>query len=469
MTENAEKFLWGVATSAYQIEGATQEDGRGPSIWDAFAQRPGAIRDGSTGEPACDHYRRYEEDIALMQSLGVRAYRFSVAWPRILPEGRGRINPKGLAFYDRLVDRLLASGITPFLTLYHWDLPLALEERGGWRSRETAFAFAEYAEAVARALADRVPFFATLNEPWCSAFLGHWTGEHAPGLRNLEAALRAAHHLLLGHGLAVEALRAAGARRVGIVLNFAPAYGEDPEAVDVADRYHNRFFLDPILGKGYPESPFRDPPPVPILSRDLELVARPLDFLGVNYYAPVRVAPGTGTLPVRYLPPEGPATAMGWEVYPEGLYHLLKRLGREVPWPLYVTENGAAYPDLWTGEAVVEDPERVAYLGPTWRPPSGPGKKGWTSGATSSGASWTTLSGPSATPGASASTTWTSPARGASPKGAPSGTGSGSRGPRPKCPARGAGPKTQRRPGRRRSPPLPAGCTRRRARGSGRR
>ena len=362
MTENAEKFLWGVATSAYQIEGATQEDGRGPSIWDAFAQRPGAIRDGSTGEPACDHYRRYEEDIALMQSLGVRAYRFSVAWPRILPEGRGRINPKGLAFYDRLVDRLLASGITPFLTLYHWDLPLALEARGGWRRRETAFAFAEYAEAVARALADRVPFFATLNEPWCSAFLGHWTGEHAPGLRNLEAALRAAHHLLLGHGLAVEALRAAGARRVGIVLNFAPAYGEDPEAVDVADRYHNRFFLDPILGKGYPESPFRDPPPVPILSRDLELVARPLDFLGVNYYAPVRVAPGTGTLPVRYLPPEGPATAMGWEVYPEGLHHLLKRLGREVPWPLYVTENGAAYPDLWTGEAVVEDPERVAYL-----------------------------------------------------------------------------------------------------------
>ena len=255
MTENAEKFLWVVATSAYQIEWATQEDGRGPSIWDAFAQRPGAIRDGSTGEPACDHYRRYEEDIALMQSLGVRAYRFSVAWPRILPEGRGRINPKGLAFYDRLVDRLLASGITPFLTLYHWDLPLALEERGGWRSRETAFAFAEYAEAVARALADRVPFFATLNEPWCSAFLGHWTGEHAPGLRNLEAALRAAHHLLLGHCIAVEALRAAGARRVGIVINFAPAYGEDPEAVDVADRYHNRFFLDPILGKWYPESP----------------------------------------------------------------------------------------------------------------------------------------------------------------------------------------------------------------------
>lgn len=362
MAENAEKFLWGVATSAYQIEGATQEDGRGPSIWDTFARRPGAIRDGSTGEPACDHYHRYEEDIALMQSLGVGVYRFSVAWPRILPEGRGRINPKGLAFYDRLVDRLLAAGITPFLTLYHWDLPQALEDRGGWRSRETAFAFAEYAEAVARTLADRVPFFATLNEPWCSAFLGHWTGEHAPGLRNLEAALRAAHHLLLGHGLAVEALRAAGAKRVGIVLNFAPVYGEDPEAVDVADRYHNRYFLDPILGRGYPESPFQDPPPTPILSRDLELVARPLDFLGVNYYAPVRVAPGTGPLPVRYLPPEGPVTAMGWEVYPEGLYHLLKRLGREVPWPLYITENGAAYPDLWTGEAVVEDPERVAYL-----------------------------------------------------------------------------------------------------------
>jgi len=357
-----ESFLFGAATSAYQVEGATREDGRGPSIWDVFSQRPGAIRDGSSGEPACDHYRRFREDIAWMRWLGLKAYRFSVAWPRILPEGKGRINPKGLAFYDRLVDALLAEGITPFLTLYHWDLPWALEERGGWRSRETAYAFAEYAALVARALSDRVPYFATLNEPWCSAFLGHFTGEHAPGLRNLEAALRAAHHLLLGHGLAVEALRATGAKQVGIVLNFTWVEGEDEEAVDRADRYHNRFFLDPLLGRGYPESPFANPPSVPIHPKDLERMARPLDFLGVNYYTRARVARGEGPYPVRYLPPERPTTAMGWEVYPEGLYRLLKRLAQETPWPLFITENGAAYPDLWRGEEVVEDPERVAYL-----------------------------------------------------------------------------------------------------------
>ena len=356
------QFLFGAATSAYQIEGAASEDGRGLSIWDIFAQKPAAIADGSSGEVACDHYHRYPEDIALMRWLGLQAYRFSVAWPRILPEGRGRLNPKGLAFYDRLVDALLEAGITPFVTLYHWDLPWALEERGGWRSRETAHAFAEYAAIVARALADRVPFFATLNEPWCSAFLGHWTGEHAPGERNLEAALKAAHHLLLGHGLAVEALRAHGAKEVGLVLNFAPVYGEDEEAVKRADAYHNRFFLDPVLGRGYPESPFVNPPPMPIQEGDLEIIARPLDFLGVNYYSRARVAPGEGVYPVRYLPPEGEVTDMGWEVYPEGLYDLLKRLSRETSLPLYITENGAAYPDRWQGEEVVEDPKRVAYL-----------------------------------------------------------------------------------------------------------
>lgn len=356
-----EPFLFGVATSAYQIEGSTHVDGRGPSIWDVFAARPGAIADGATGEPACDHYRRYREDVALMGWLGVRAYRFSVAWPRVLPEGRGRVNPKGLAFYERLVDALLEAGITPFLTLYHWDLPWALEVQGGWRGRETAYAFAEYARVVARALADRVPFFATLNEPWCSAFLGHFTGEHAPGLRSLEAALKAAHHLLLGHGLAVEALRAEGAKRVGIVLNFTPVEGEE-EARERADRYHNRFFLDPILGLGYPESPFRSALTPPIRPGDLDLIARPLDFLGVNYYTVARVAPGEGVYPVRYLPPEGEATALGWAVRPDGLYGLLKRLGALVPWPLYVTENGAAYEDRWAGEGVVEDPLRVAYL-----------------------------------------------------------------------------------------------------------
>jgi beta-glucosidase len=355
-------FLFGAATSAYQIEGAASEDGRGLSIWDVFARKPGAIADRSTGDVACDHYHLYSEDIALMRWLGLQAYRFSVAWPRILPEGRGRINPKGLAFYDRLVDALLEAGITPFLTLYHWDLPWALEEQGGWRSRETAHAFAEYAEIVGRALGDRVPSFATLNEPWCSAFLGHWTGEHAPGEKNLDAALKAAHHLLLGHGLAVEALRAAGVKEVGLVLNFAPVYGEDEEAVKRADIYHNRFFLDPVLGRGYPESPFLNPPPMPIQEGDLEIIARPIDFLGVNYYSRARVARGEGLYPVRYLPLENPVTYMGWEVYPQGLYDLLKRLARETSMPLYITENGAAYPDRWQGEEVVEDPERVAYL-----------------------------------------------------------------------------------------------------------
>lgn len=353
-------FLFGASTSAYQVEGAIGRDGRGPSIWDAFARRPGAILDGSLADPASDHYGRYREDVALMRDLGLRAYRFSVAWPRVFPEGRGTLNPKGLAFYERLVDALLEAGILPFVTLYHWDLPLALEGSGGWRVRDTAYAFAEYAGRVARALADRVPFFATLNEPWCSAFLGHWTGEHAPGIRSLEAALAAAHHLLLAHGLAVGALRAEGAKQVGIVLNFTPVYGE-AEAVDRADRYHNRFFLDPLLGRGYPENPFLSGG-VPLRPGDLEVIASPLDFLGVNYYTRARVAPGEGVYPMRYLPPEGPVTAMGWEVYPEGLYALLKRLGQETPWPLYVTENGAAYEDTWDGGPVVEDRLRVAYL-----------------------------------------------------------------------------------------------------------
>ncbi len=355
-------FLFGVATSAYQIEGHTRADGRGLSIWDVFAARPGAVADGATGEPACDHYRRYREDIALLRWLGVGAYRFSVAWPRVLPEGRGKVNPKGLAFYERLVDALLEAGITPFLTLYHWDLPWALEAQGGWRNRETAYAFAEYARTVARALADRVPFFATLNEPWCSAFLGHLTGEHAPGMRSLEAALKAAHHLLLGHGLAVEALRAEGVKQVGIVLNFTPVEGEDEEVLDRADRYHNRFFLDPLLGLGYPESPFRSALEPPVQPGDLEIIAQPLDFLGVNYYTVARVAPGEGVYPVRYLPPEGEVTGLGWAVRPDGLHGLLKRLGTLIPWPLYVTENGAAYEEVWQGEEILEDPLRVAYL-----------------------------------------------------------------------------------------------------------
>ena len=355
-------FIFGAATSAYQIEGATAEDGRGPSIWDVFARRPGAIKDGSSGDVACDHYHRWREDISLMRYLGLEAYRFSIAWPRILPEGKGRINPKGLAFYDRLVDALLEAEITPFVTLYHWDLPWALEAQGGWRNRDTAYAFAEYAYLVGQSLGDRVDFFATLNEPWVSAFIGNWTGEHAPGLKNLGLAIRSAHHLLLAHGEAVKALRDAGVKNIGIVLNLTHVDGDPEEAVILADAYHNRYFLDPLLGLGYPKEIFREAPEPPIRTGDMETIALPLDFLGINYYSRIRVTLGQGPYPVRYLPPENPLTGMGWEVYPEGLYHLLKRLSVYSPWPLYITENGAAYPDLWQGEEVVEDPERVAYL-----------------------------------------------------------------------------------------------------------
>ena len=355
-------FIFGAATSSYQIEGATQEDGRGLSIWDVFANMPGAIIDGSSGEPACDHYHRWREDLDILQWLGIDAYRFSVAWPRILPEGRGKPNPAGLAFYDRLVDGLLERGITPFLTLYHWDLPQALEEKGGWRNRETAYAFAEYAEVVGRALGDRVSSFATLNEPWCSAILGHYLGVHAPGVKDIKATLSAVHHLLLGHGLAVDALRATGVEKIGIVLNFAWIDGMDEEAVDIAERYHNRLFLDPLLGKGYPEIPFRSPHRIPWMDGDLGQITQPLDFLGVNYYTRARVDHGEGAYPIRYLEPERAVTDMGWEIYPEGLYKILKRLSSEASWPIYITENGAAFPDRWQGEDVVEDPMRVEYL-----------------------------------------------------------------------------------------------------------
>lgn len=255
-----ENFVWGAATAAYQIEGAAQDDGRGPSIWDTFCRTPGKVYAGHTGDIACDHYHRYADDVALMAELGLQAYRFSVAWPRIQPDGSGPVNPRGLDFYDRLVDSLIERGIDPIITLYHWDLPQTLDDRGGWTNRETAEHFAEYATAVHTRLGDRVRTWTTLNEPWCSSYLGYGNGYHAPGQEDPAAAFTAIHHLLLGHGLAARALRSAGAEVIGITINPADVQPADPdsandaEAVRLVDGLHNRIFLDPLLKGAYPEA-----------------------------------------------------------------------------------------------------------------------------------------------------------------------------------------------------------------------
>jgi beta-glucosidase len=377
-------FLWGAATSSYQIEGATREDGRGPSIWDQFAATPGAVYQGHTGDVAADHYHRMQEDVNLMAEMGLGAYRFSIAWPRILPQGTGAVNAPGLDFYDRLVDALLAKGITPLATLYHWDLPLLLHERGGWLNRDTAYAFADYAEVVARRLGDRVAWWITQNEPWVAAYLGYGVGIHAPGLRDICSAVTAGHHLLLSHGLAVPRLRALtrGAAQVGITLNLYPVYPADdrPEtarAAEQADAFLNRWFLDPLYHGRYPDQLFADlgvaEPPVE--DGDLALISAPTDFLGVNYYSRrvVRARPAgsargpwtpSGYEEVAALPGATyTQMGMGWEVYPQGLTDLLVRLTEDyAPSALLVTENGAAYEDRWDGEGVISDPERLEYV-----------------------------------------------------------------------------------------------------------
>ncbi len=364
-------FVWGTATSAYQIEGAVCEDGRGPSIWDTFSHTPGKTRGGHTGDVACDHYHRYLTDIGLMRSLGLNAYRFSVAWPRIFPQGRGAPNPKGLAFYDRLVDALLESGLEPWLTLYHWDLPQALQDQGGWPQRDTAYAFAEYAAYLSRYLGDRVRHWITLNEPWCSAHLGYYAGVHAPGLRDLALSLQAAHHLLLAHGLAVPLIREnAPKAQVGITLNLAPGHPVSPDPADLAaarryDGFQNRWYLDPLYGFGYPPDMLElyGPASPHIRSGDLEAIATPTDFLGLNYYTRA-VLQHSLEAPYHFSGVRwGQAfTHMDWEVYPDGLRELLVRLAREYrPKAIYITENGAAYPDgLVNGQ--VSDPERIHYL-----------------------------------------------------------------------------------------------------------
>jgi beta-glucosidase len=383
-------FLWGAATSAYQVEGATTEDGRGRSIWDQFAATPGRTHAGETGEPGADHYHRIEQDVRLMADLGLTGYRFSIAWPRILPEGTGTVNTIGLDFYERLVDRLLAHGITPVVTLYHWDLPLALDVRGGWRVRDTAHAFADYAEIVARRLGDRVRWWVTHNEPWCAAYLGYGVGLHAPGMQDMQAAVDVGHHLLLSHGLALPRIRASGQRntRVGMALNLFPIFAADRgvatiQAVDRADRFHNRWFLDPLFRGTYTPGLFEDlgANPPPIQDGDMALISAPTDFLGVNYYNRWVVrgksaVEGNGShdgdgahdghaATIEYVNdlPEALWTAKGWEVFPHGLTLVLEELARTYSPPtLLITENGAAFDDAVSENGQVNDPQRVAYL-----------------------------------------------------------------------------------------------------------
>jgi beta-glucosidase len=366
-------FSWGVATSSYQIEGAVAEDGRSPSIWDTFSHTAGKITGGGTGDVACDHYHRWPDDVALMERMGVNAYRFSIAWPRVVPAGKGQVNPDGLAFYDRLVDALLEAGITPYPTLYHWDLPQVLQDGGGWTARETAEHFAAYASRVAEVLGDRITSWATVNEPRCSAWIGHLEGRHAPGLMDIKTAVLASYHLLLGHGLATQALRAAAPGvQVGIVHLLSacePASGSDAdlEAVARYDGHANRWWLDPVHGRGFPQD-MLDVYGVDLPERagDMAAIAAPLDWLGVNYYTPSVIADDPDG-PVPYARetavPGTPRTMLGWEVRAAGLERLLVKVTSDYsPSRLCVTENGSAWADIVGPDGRAHDPERVSYL-----------------------------------------------------------------------------------------------------------
>lgn len=368
-------FLWGVATAAYQIEGAVREDGRGESIWDRFSHTPGQTHNGETGDVACDHYHRYEQDFDLLSEMGVQAYRFSIAWPRIFPDGDGPLNQKGLDFYNRLVDALLEREITPVATLYHWDLPQVLQDRGGWANRETADHFTRYAETIFRTLGDRVPFWITHNEPFCSGILGHHLGMHAPGLKDMATAFRAIHHILLSHGQAVRVYRELGLQgQIGITLNLMPVYPASDDPVDrgaqrALDGVMNRWFLDAVLKGAYPEDMITmlGALGVPLnfaQQGDAATIAAPLDFLGVNYYTRnvVRFDPESPT-GFTILPPTLPTTEMDWEVVPHCFTELLCRLKAEYgETPIYITENGAAYRDEVTADGRVMDVERIDYL-----------------------------------------------------------------------------------------------------------
>ncbi|MCV0403964.1 MAG: beta-glucosidase [Chloroflexi bacterium] len=373
-------FAWGAATASYQIEGAVDADGRGPSIWDVFSHTPGRIRDGSTGDVACDHYHRWAADLDLAAQLGLDAYRFSIAWPRVIPDGDGDVNVRGLDFYDRLVDGLLERGIRPVATLYHWDLPQALEDRGGWAERSAADAFARYAQAVVDRLGDRVPQWITLNEPWVSAFVGYASGRHAPGRTNLRDALLASHHLLLAHARVMPILRTTEAR-VGVTLNVShvlpltdsPA---DRDAAELADEQVNGWFADPILRGSYPDRMaawYGSLLDGIVRHGDLEAIHAPIDFIGLNYYVRTHVRAVRGdasssdpmdVLPYRAELPDGvPTTAMGWPVEPDGLRDFLIAFSASHPHvPILITENGSAWDDTVAADGSVDDPERTAYL-----------------------------------------------------------------------------------------------------------
>ncbi|HKO25924.1 MAG TPA: GH1 family beta-glucosidase [Solirubrobacteraceae bacterium] len=376
-------FLWGASTSAYQIEGAVHEDGRGQSIWDTYSHTPGKVQGGDTGDIACDSYHRLDEDLNLLSELGVDGYRFSIAWPRIQPSGHGPVNERGLDYYRALVVGLRERGVMPVATVYHWDLPQALEDSGGWACRDTAQRFAEYAQLVAQALGDHVAMWITMNEPQQAANQGYRVGTHAPGKTDYELAAAATHHLLLGHGLALEAMRSAlpGRTAVGISLDLHPVRPTSDDALDAAavlDAEHNRIFLEPVLHGTYPARARAEllPPAELIKPGDMRTISAPVDFLGLNYYSPYYIGVGdsddlrVGESPlpghpglVNYQPPELPKTTMGWLVEPNGLYDTLVALDREAPrLPIFITENGCASDDYITPEGEVNDLERVEYL-----------------------------------------------------------------------------------------------------------
>jgi beta-glucosidase len=368
-------FVWGAATAAFQIEGATMADGRGESIWDRFASVEGNVAHGDTGDPACEHYYRWRDDLDLMRSLGLEGYRFSIAWPRIQPSGRGPANRRGLDFYRELVEGLLQRDIRPLATLYHWDLPQALQEEGGWGSRDVVERFVEYAGILFEALGDIVPAWITHNEPWVTSFLGYGYGAKAPGIHDWPTAIRAAHHALLAHGAAVQAYRETGHEgQIGITCDLTvaiPATASDADrgAAERLDGHHNRWFLDPLFRASYPEDMVafyerRFGELDAIRPGDLDTIAQPLDFLGVNFYRPNwAAAVDDGGLDVDDAPPELERTAMGWPIAPEYLTELLLRVHRDYGQiPLLITENGAAFDDRLDGTDVVEDERRVAYL-----------------------------------------------------------------------------------------------------------
>lgn len=398
-------FVWGTATASYQIEGGAKADGRGPSIWDTFAHTPGNVRGGDTGDVACDHFHRWESDLDLMKALGIPTYRFSVAWPRVVPDGAGAVNAAGLDFYDRLVDGLLDRGITPLVTLYHWDLPDALQQGGGWVDRTTALHFARYAELVAERLGDRVTQFSTLNEPYCTSYLGYASGVHAPGIRDAASAYAAAHHLNLAHGLGTAGIRrGAPDAEVSISLNVAQVYAATDRPEDIAAARHvdgiaNRIFLDPMIRGGYPDDVVESTRHLTdwafVQPGDGEAMYAPPDLLGVNFYSPSRICatptgrpavdaadlprtgrwtedpsaprrdplPWPGTDRAMSVPQPGPYTDMGWRIEPSAFTDLLVRLGHDYPdVPMAVTENGCAYDDGPDASGRVRDERRIAYL-----------------------------------------------------------------------------------------------------------